>query len=79
MSEDKPTIRKLPFQESGSCNKCGKRLLWISTEDDKRLPLDNEDTQQLWVTEASSTPMRARKRIVRTCHLDTCAGKKAKK
>lgn len=75
--EDKPSIRKLPFQESGTCKHCGARLLWISTtETGQRIPLDY-DGERLWVTESGTAPMKAKQRIARTSHFDTCKGRRA--
>jgi hypothetical protein len=61
------------MSETGSCRDCGARILWVATQNDKRMPLDYEPDRR-FVIDAASAPggMRARLRNTYTCHLDTC-------
>lgn len=59
--------------EAGTCRHCGKRLLWVSTQNDKRIALDHEAVDRLYVLESGTAPMVAKQRNVYTCHFDTCA------
>lgn len=58
--------------ESGYCKHCGKSLLWITTHNGARMPLDKDDVVQRWVTDATTNPMSAKLRKTYTSHMDTC-------
>jgi hypothetical protein len=62
------------MSEIGECRACGARILWVSTPNDKRMPLDHEPERR-FVIDAGKNPMQARQRNVYTCHLDTCPRK----
>jgi hypothetical protein len=60
--------------ESGTCRYCHARLLWVDTQNGKRIPLDL-DPERAYVLDSGSSPMVARQRNVFTCHFDTCTTK----
>lgn len=62
------------MDEAGTCKKCGARLLWVSTQNDKRMPLDHEPERR-FVLDSGKAPMVGRLRNTYTCHLETCRGK----
>jgi hypothetical protein len=62
------------MDEAGTCKHCGARLLWVSTQNDKRMPLDYE-SEKRFVLESGKSPMVGRLRNTFTCHLDTCRSK----
>ncbi len=57
--------------EQGTCKQCGARLLWVDTQNGKRIPLDH-DAERLYVLDSGSFPMVAKQRKAYTCHFDTC-------
>ena len=57
------------MSEAGICNACGARLLWVSTQNGKRMPLDY-DAQRRFVIDGAT--MVARERNVYVCHFTTC-------
>lgn len=60
--------------EAGTCRNCNARLLWVSTQNGKRMALDHTP-ERGYVVDASTDPMIARQRNVYTCHFDTCRKK----
>lgn len=61
--------------ESGYCKFCGKPLLWVTTNNGARMPLDKEESVMRWVTDATTNPMSAKMRKTYTSHMDTCTKK----
>jgi hypothetical protein len=57
--------------ERGSCRDCNAPILWVETENGKRMPLD-ADPERRFVIDAGTSPMRARTRNTYVCHLATC-------
>jgi len=62
-------------QELGSCRQCGKRVMWVATQNGRRMPLD-ADPDRRFVLDSASAPMVGRLRNTYTCHLETCKGPK---
>ena len=58
------------MSETGSCAKCGARLLWVTTQNGKNMPLD-ANPERRFVIDAGAG-MLGRIRNTYTCHLETC-------
>lgn len=65
----------MTVSEVGPCQYCGARLLWVDTQNAKRIALDHEPERR-YVLDSGSNPMVAKQRNVYTCHFDTCPKKK---
>ncbi len=61
------------MSETGTCKKCGKIVLWVETQNGKRMPLD-KDPERRYVIDAAKNPIMAKQRNTFTCHFDTCKG-----
>lgn len=53
-------FRYVVSQEDATCQKCGSPIHWVTTHNDKQMPVDVPD-------DAGDTST--------TCHFDTCKGK----
>jgi hypothetical protein len=53
------------------CRSCGKPVLWVETENGRRMPLDYEPEQR-FVLDAHTDPMTARMRRTYASHFSTC-------
>jgi hypothetical protein len=62
------------MEEAGVCKHCHARLLWVSTQNGKRMPLDHEPERR-FVLDSGASPMVGRLRNTYTCHLETCRSK----
>lgn len=67
------------MSESGNCKKCGAYILWVDTQNGKRMPLDKEPERRYVLQSATvNQRMMATQRNTFTCHFDTCKGTFAK-
>lgn len=57
------------MSEATNCTHCGARILWVSTQNGKRMPLDNEPERRYVIDGATMT---AKQRNAYVCHFDTC-------
>lgn len=64
---------KEAMKDTGVCRDCGARLIWATTANDKRIPLDYEAERRFVLDSATWV---ARDRNVYTCHLNTCKKRK---
>lgn len=57
------------MSEATNCKMCGARILWITTQNNRRMPLDHEAERRFVVDGAT---MIAKLRNTYACHFDTC-------
>jgi len=57
------------MSEAANCTHCGQRVLWVGTQNDKRIALDY-DAERRFVIDSGT--MIARVRNTYTCHFETC-------
>lgn len=57
--------------ERGQCKSCNAHVLWVVTENGKRMPLDFAPERR-FVVEAGVEPMKAKMRNTYVSHFATC-------
>lgn len=62
------------MSETGTCKDCGARVLWVGTQNGRRMPLDHHPERRFVIDSAT---MIARERNAYVCHLNTCKKRKA--
>ena len=61
------------MSERGQCKSCNAHILWVETENGKRMPLDLEPERRFVIeAEAGADPMKARLRNTYVSHFATC-------
>lgn len=60
------------MSELGNCRSCSARVLWVSTPDGKRMPLDADPVRRIVIDAAQGETMVGRVRNVYTSHFETC-------
>lgn len=63
------------MSETGTCRDCGERIIWVETDNGRRMALDHEPIRR-YVISAGESPIKARQRNTYDCHFDTCKRRK---